>query len=125
LFFASGGDLDWAGGNYTITHSTGRLAFSGAVSYTPQTLTGAGAVNLTTTVTKLVTTGANALTLADGVEGQLKLITMTTDGGDGTLTPSNFGNGTTITFNDVGDTVLLVFMGTDWWVVSNSGCTVA
>lgn len=32
---------------------------------TPQTLTGAGAVNVTTPVTLLVTTGADALTLAD------------------------------------------------------------
>ena len=35
---------------------------------TPQTLTGAGAVNLTTFSTLLVTTGANALTLAAGAE---------------------------------------------------------
>lgn len=90
-----------------------------------QTLTGAGAVNLTTLVTSVVTTGANALTLADGTVGQVKIISMVTDGGDGTLTPTNFANGTTITFNDVGDTVMLVFVGTKWALVSNTGATIA
>ena len=92
---------------------------------TVDTLTGAGAVILTTITTKLVTTGANALTLADGVEGQRKTIFMITDGGDGTLTPTNLFNGTTITFNDVGDCVELLFTGADWHILSNTGATVA
>ena len=41
--------------------------------------------------------------------GQMKIITMVADGGDGTLTPTTFANGSTITFNDVGDSVLLVY----------------
>jgi hypothetical protein len=154
VFLAPGAVINWAGGDVTTTHSTGLLTFSGGLAMTTlaasgaatlsstlavtgmatltgglkggvQTLSGAGAINLTTPLTRLVTTGANALTLADGSEGQLKAIVMLTDGGDGTLTPTNFGNGTTITFNDVGDSVLLVFLGTDWWIVSNNGCTVA
>jgi hypothetical protein len=90
-----------------------------------QTLSGPGAVNVTTGATRLTTTGADAFTLADGAEGQMKFIVMMGDGGDGTLTPSNLGAATTITFNDVGDSVLLMFLNTDWWVVSNNGCTVA
>lgn len=92
---------------------------------TPQTLTGAGAVNLTTKVTLLVTTGANALTLAAGTTGQVKIITMKTDGGDGTLTPTGLRGGTTITFNDVGDTVTLMYVDSAWIILSNFGCTVA
>lgn len=90
-----------------------------------QSLSGAGAVNVTTGLTKLTTTGADALTLADGVDGQMKAIIMIVDGGDGTLTPTNFGNGTTITFNDAGDSCLLMFTNAKWYVVSNNGCTVA
>jgi hypothetical protein len=90
-----------------------------------QALTGAGAVDVTTGTTKVTTTGADALTLADGAEGQLKSIVMIVDGGDGTLTPTNLGGGSTITFDAVGDSVLLQFLGTDWWVVANNGCTVA
>ena len=81
---------------------------------TPQTLSGAGAVNLTTTVTHVATTGANALTLADGTNGQVKYIVMTVDNGDGTLTPTNLLNGTTITFDDVGDSAHLLFTNSQW-----------
>jgi hypothetical protein len=31
LFLASGGVINWANGNYTVTHSSGTLTFSGAV----------------------------------------------------------------------------------------------
>lgn len=89
-------------------------------SQTPQTLTGAGAVNITTASTLLVTTGADALTLADGAEGQRKLIIMKTDGGDGTLTPTNLSNGTTITFDDAGDSADLVFLDGSWNMVGGT-----
>jgi hypothetical protein len=92
---------------------------------TPQTLTGAGAVNLTTHTTLLVTTGANALTLAAGAEGQHKFIRMKTDGGDGTLTVTNLQGGTTITFSDAGDFVQLFYTDSKWHIIVNSGCAVA
>ena len=48
------------------------------------------------------------------------------DGGDGTLTPTTFANGSTITFNDVGDSVMLIYNTTGGWaLVSNTGCTIA
>ena len=52
--------------------------------------------------------------LADGVEGQHKSIVMETDGGVGTLTPTNLGNGSTITFDDVGDSAELLFTNAAW-----------
>ena len=81
---------------------------------TAQTLTDAGAVTLTESATFLVTTGAAAITLADGVENQEKFIVMITDGGEATLTPANFSNGTTVVFNDVGDSAHLVFINGAW-----------
>ena len=87
---------------------------------TPQTLTGAGAVDITSIITHLVTTGADALTLADGAEGQRKFIVMKTDGGDGTLTPTNLGNGTTITFDDVGDCADLIFTNSAWHMIGGT-----
>ena len=93
---------------------------------TVQALSGAGAVDVTSMITQVTTTGADALTLANGANGQMKIITMVADGGDGTLTPTTFANGTTITFNDVGDSVLLVYNTTGGWAaVSNVGCTIA
>jgi hypothetical protein len=94
-------------------------------SGTAQTLTGAGAVNLTTYTTLVVTTGANALTLAAGNEGQQKFIRLKTDGGDGTLTVTNGQGFTTITFNDAGDFVFLFYRDGAWHILTNSGCTVA
>ena len=67
------------------------------------------------------------MTLANGVVGQIKIITMVVDGGGtATLTPAEFANGTTIAFADVNDTVMLVYANTiGWVVVSNSGATVS
>jgi hypothetical protein len=98
-------------------------------SGTVQALSGAGAVNITSLATAFTSTATgNALTLADGAQGQLKTIIYVAEaaGGDtGVLTPTNLGSGTTITFNAVGDSVTLQFAGTDWWVVGFRGAVVA
>jgi len=94
-----------------------------------QALSGPGAVNITSLATAFTSTGTgNALTLADGAQGQLKTIIYVAEaaGGDtGVLTPTNLGSGTTITFNAVGDSATLQFAGTDWWVVGFRGAVVA
>jgi hypothetical protein len=94
-----------------------------------QALSGAGAVNLTTYTTAFTSTAAgNALTLANGAQGQIKNIVYVAEaaGGDtGVLTPTNLGAGTTITFNAVGDSCQLQFIGTDWWAVSLRGAVLA
>jgi hypothetical protein len=88
------------------------------------TLSGAGAVTITEFLTKWTTTGANAATLADGATvGQLKKVLMVVDAGDGTLTPTNLDTYTSITFEDVGDFVILMWDGVNW-VVAESGNTV-
>jgi hypothetical protein len=107
---------------------TGTLFSRGNV-FGVQTLTGSGStevVNLTDTVTLLVTTGSNqAFSLADGVEGQIKIISMKTDGGDGIVTPANFVNGTNITFNDVEDTVTLLYQSTGWVALARQNAAFA
>ena len=92
-----------------------------------QTLTGAGAIDLTNLVTELTTTGADALTLADGTtSGQVKIVNMIVDGGDGTLTPTTFANGTTITFDAVAESATLVWNSTIGWVATSvQGATIA
>ena len=105
--------------------ANGGTGASGAV----QALSGPGAVNITSLATAFTSTAAgNALTLADGAQGQLKTIIYVAEaaGGDtGVLTPANLGSATTITFNAVGDSVTLQFAGTDWWVVGFRGAVVA
>ncbi len=92
-----------------------------------QSLSGAGAVDLTNLITEVTTTGADALTLADGsTSGQVKIINMIVDGGDGTLTPTTFANGTTITFDAVAESVTLVWNSTIGWVATSvQGATIA
>lgn len=108
---------------------TGTQTFSGPIVGGAQALSGAGAVNITQLTTKFTSTATgNALTLADGVEGQIKVIVYVAEaaGGDtGILTPTNLGAGTTITFNAVGDACVLQYLGTDWWAVSLRGAVLA
>jgi len=123
-----GGETSLSGTlDVTGTTTVSALDISGLIRIkgTPQTLTGAGAVNLTTTTTLLVTTGANALTLAAGADGQVKIITMKTNGGNGTLTPTGLRGGTTITFSAVGQTVTLLYKDLAWLPISLVGAVLA
>ena len=94
-----------------------------------QTLSGAGAANLTDLITELTTAaGAAAVTLADGsTSGQIKIINHIVDGGGtATVTPTTFANGTTIAFDAVGESVTLVWNSTVGWVASSvNGATVS
>tara|TARA_B100000424_G_scaffold263858_1_gene251608 strand:- start:5 stop:439 length:435 start_codon:yes stop_codon:yes gene_type:complete len=110
-------------GTNTVTIDSKDVSVAGTLTsngnvFGVQTLTGSGStgvVSLTETVTLLVTTGeSQAFSLADGTEGQLKIISMKTDGGTGIVTPANFVNGTRITFDDVEDTVTLLYQSTGW-----------
>lgn len=89
-------------------------------SATFQSLSGAGAINVTTYLTKWTTTGANAGTLANGTRpGQLKKVLQIVDGGVGTLTPTSLSGGTSIAFEDVGDYVILKWNGAAWVVIES------
>jgi hypothetical protein len=121
-------------GNATATSLTTPSVVADSVEVdvlrgTIQSLTGPGAVDLINFTTAFTSTGTgDALTLNDGAAGQLKIIVYVaeTAGSDtGVLTPTNLGAGTTITFNAVGDSVTLQFIGTDWWVISLRGAVVA
>jgi len=104
------------------------LQINGPMAITnPQALSGAGAVNLSTTVTKFTSTGAaQALTLADGTDGQIKVIVHVAAGGTGILTPTTKSGFTTITFTSVGDNVTLQFATTvGWFVRAFRGITIA
>jgi len=86
-----------------------------------QSLSGAGAVDLTNLVTELTTAaGAAAVTLADGTtSGQIKIITMVVDGGGtATVTPATFASGTTLAFDAVAETATLVWNSSIGWILS-------
>lgn len=103
---------------------TGNLV--GDVQASVQSLSGAGAVNITDMFTSLTTTGASqALTLADGTAGQIKIITHTVDGGSAILTPTTKIGFSTITFTAVGDAVIMIYTAAGWAIVGSRGVTIA
>ncbi len=108
------------------TNVTGTLTANGLINGV-QTLTGSGStevISLTETVTQLITTGTQNFSLANGTEGQIKIITLKTDGGNATVTPASFLNGTSITFDDVGDTMTMLYQSTGWIVLAQQNTTV-
>jgi len=143
---APGGTYDFD--NYVTFHKSGKVAISmgqAKISSEPaahlevggnikmdggliggvQTISGPGAINVTTLHTEITTTGADAYTLANGVAGQIKTIAMVVDGGDGTVTPTTFANGTTITFDDVNDSITMIYGTNGWQVLALQGAVVA
>ena len=112
--------------NATTGAVTTNASYDKGITGGVQSLSGAGAVDIVNLVTEVTTTGADALTLADGTVGQIKIITMIVDGGNGTLTPTTFANGTTITFDAVAESATLVWNSTIGWVATSvQGATIA
>jgi hypothetical protein len=108
----------------------GNLAISGGflvMSQTVQSISGTGALvaNVSSAQTNITTTGAATISLADGIQGQIKQFVMITDGGDAVLTPSNRGGFSSITFNDVGDTVKLQFSNSKWYIIGYYGVAIS
>ena len=75
--------------------------------------------------------GTASLTLSAGrFVGQRKIIIMTVAGNNATMTQSN-GNlnstnvSTSILFNAVGESVILIYNGSNWNVVSVNGATIS
>ena len=94
-----------------------------------QTITASGAVSLNTLVTVLnSTSGVQALTLAAGVAGQVKIISMGTAGNASTMTVAGgnlAGMSTSIVWDAVGEGVTLLYNGAKWVVVGNFGVTIS
>ena len=99
---------------------------TGDIFASTQSLSGAGAVNVTDMFTSLTTSGAaQALTLANGTVGQLKIISHVVDAGSAVLTPTTKIGFTTVTFTNVGDSVTLIYTSAGWAVIGSYGASVA
>ena len=88
-----------------------------------ENITGGGALSLTTAVSLISTTDAETYTLADGIEGQIKILTMKVDGGNATITPDNLVGYTSIRFNNVHDNVQLLYGSTGWNIIALQNAT--
>ena len=103
-----------------------------ALAQAEQSLTGAGAANVTSAVTAFTTntdnSGNNAVTLAAGTAGQIKILytkVETSSGQTSVVTPAAFANGTTITFDAVGEAAILYYNGSTWVCLAQQGCAIA
>lgn len=106
----------------------GNQTFSGAIITSTQTLSGAGAVDIVNIATAFTSTATgNALTLANGANGQIKTVVYVAEGAaldTGILTPTTRVGYSNITFNAVGDSVTLQYFTQGWAVIGVRGATV-
>ena len=115
----------------TIDNVFGYIPSLIALNQTAQALSGAGAVNITTSITHLTTAaGASALTLTNTSvkNGMLKIIVCTVHGGGTstlTITGASHTNYDTDAFSGVGHTVILMQTNSEWVVLASNGVTIA
>ena len=97
-----------------------------ALAGTPQALSGAGVLNLTTSITNCTSTGASqVVSLADSTQiGQIKIVCHTVDGGSVRVTPATLDGGSYATLDAVGDTVVLIWNDSAWQIIGGNGYAV-
>jgi len=98
---------------------------------TSQTITADGstttAVDVTSAITEINATSAtHSCAMADGSDGQIKMILNTSTSGTSaiTITPASFSN-STITLDAPGESVMCVFKNSKWYVIGGNNPTVA
>jgi hypothetical protein len=112
--------------NSTTGAVTVNSSFGTDVVLGTQSLSGAGAVDVTNAFTSLTTSGVSqALTLADGVVGEMKIIVHAVDGGSAVLTPTTKIGFSTVTFAAVGDSVTLIYTSAGWAILASYNVTIA
>ena len=113
--------IDSTSGAVTVNSSFGTDVVLGT-----QSLSGAGAVDVTNAFTSLTTSGVSqALTLANGVVGEMKIIVHAVDGGSAVLTPTTKIGFSTVTFAAVGDSVTLIYTSAGWAILASYNVTIA
>ena len=72
---------------------------------------------------KCTSAGTHSCIIADGTEGQVKIIINTSTSGTNavTITPTNFRGYSTIVLNAPGETVTLMFKNSNWNVIAHHG----
>ena len=68
--------------------------------------------------------GGDIFTLPDGFLGQVTTITCLSATGVATITPANLSGGTSVTLNAAGETVVLQFVDTEWYIIGGNAYTV-
>ena len=98
---------------------------------TSQSITADGssttAVDVTSAITEINATSAtHTCAMADGSDGQIKIIINTSTSGTNavTITPANFSN-TSFLLNAPGETAVCVFKNSKWYIIGGNGVTIS
>ena len=99
---------------------------------TAQTITGDGSTSTAVTLTESTTlvdatSGAAPVTVADGADGQVKIIVNKSTSGTNavTITPASFVSGSTVNIDAPGRSVILFFKDSNWNVIGGNGHVIA
>ena len=101
------------------------------LAQTSQAITSSGsssAADVTSAITEVNGTSAvETITLADGSDGQVKIILDTATAGvyAQTITPSNLRGYTSVLLNAPGESVTLIFKNSNWNILGGNGYTTA
>ena len=107
-----------------------------ALDGTAQNVTGSTDPNLDTSITTVDLSGVSTSTtatgtLADGTNGQIKIIVMTTAPSTGStynVTVTNWGSTATasaqLQFNAIGESATCIFTNSKWYVIASNGSVV-
>lgn len=120
--------IDIEGGDTNVNlelsaKGTGGILLNSPEILKQETVSGNGALSVVLPYSEITKGTAGAYSLADGVVGQVKYISVS-GAGTATITPANFGAGTTLTLQQ-NETGTLVFDGTNWQVLATYGGAVA
>ena len=99
---------------------------------TAQTITGDGSTSTAVTLTESTTlvdatSGAAPVTVANGSDGQIKIIINKSASGSNavTITPASFVSGSTVNIDAPGRSVILMYKDSNWNVVGGNGFVIA
>ena len=88
-----------------------------------ETVSANGALSISLPYSEITKGTAGAYSIADGVVGQVKYISVS-GAGNAVITPDNFGAGSTLTLQQH-ETGTLIFDGTNWQILATYGGAVA
>ena len=113
----------------TTLSVTGQFTGAAAIVFSGTETIAAGGTSTALSLTKTVhyidaDAGGDTFTLADGTNGQIATILLTSSTGIATVTPANLAGGTSVTLNADGDSVVLQFMDTEWFVLGGNSYAV-
>lgn len=119
------GDLNWDALLQTVftaisTHTHDGITAGALISSTSssETLAASGAISILTAITVMNAAGATAMTLANGVEGQQKLI-VNIGAGTSTITPAVAGGNTATLITNA--SVTYRYLGSRWRATAGNG----